>query len=325
MMSTKLRTAIMGDMADLITHAGQFHADEVMATAIIAEMSKRDRLVVHRATSVDHIAVQPTSIVYDIGGGQYDHHQPGRNGHRPTDGDLEIPYSSVGLIWRDYGINCCYYGVDSQEDAKRVWQMVDEELIKGIDALDNGVYPASAHDIQLMSINSIISGFNTNWDENSNKQNDRFLEAVELARMVFRNVLRNATSRVKARTAVIEAIKAAHDGVMIMDTFMPWINTFFSMEIEGMKKTTDSIYYVIFPSNRGGYQWRVVPLAPGSFEQRVNCPQEWWGKVNEELVNLTGIPSAQFCHANGFTGTCGEMVDAINMAKLAIEKGKKNF
>ena len=39
------------------------------------------------------------TIVLDIGGGKYDHHQRGGNGARENG----VPYASCGLIWREFG------------------------------------------------------------------------------------------------------------------------------------------------------------------------------------------------------------------------------
>ena len=38
-------------------------------------------------------------LVYDIGGGEFDHHQAGGNGQR----DNGVKYASCGLIWKSYG------------------------------------------------------------------------------------------------------------------------------------------------------------------------------------------------------------------------------
>lgn len=100
---TQVTTTTSMFEADLFTHSGTFHADEVMATAIIAEMTGKEELRVYRTNRMDDVYPSPDSIVYDIGHGQYDHHQKGGNGCRENG----VPYSSCGLIWRDFGMRIC--------------------------------------------------------------------------------------------------------------------------------------------------------------------------------------------------------------------------
>lgn len=156
MKSTKVVMSVRPMDADVFTHAGTFHADDVMATAIIAEMHPANTLTVHRTVSMDGIDLGPTNIVYDIGHGQYDHHQKGGNGARENG----IPYSSVGLIWRDFGMRICrFYAADN---AELVWKMVDTSLIQGIDAINTGVYPMTDFPCHAMTFSGVISGFNPN-------------------------------------------------------------------------------------------------------------------------------------------------------------------
>lgn len=75
-----------------ITHTGVFHADEVMATAIL--LKARGELNLMRTFKVPE-DISEDVIVYDIGGGKYDHHQKGGNGARENG----VPYSSAGLLW----------------------------------------------------------------------------------------------------------------------------------------------------------------------------------------------------------------------------------
>ena len=81
--------------AKFITHAGSFHADDVMATVLL-EILYEDILLA-RVAEIDE--KDTDAFVYDIGLGKYDHHQDDK-----VRRDNGIAYSSVGLIWRDYGI-----------------------------------------------------------------------------------------------------------------------------------------------------------------------------------------------------------------------------
>ncbi|NHM16527.1 hypothetical protein GMI69_07645 [Eggerthellaceae bacterium zg-887] len=82
--------------ADCITHSGVFHADEVLGTVIL-EKAFGD-LAVARVAEVPADLADDV-IVYDIGRGKYDHHQPGGNGQRENG----VAYASAGLLWKAFG------------------------------------------------------------------------------------------------------------------------------------------------------------------------------------------------------------------------------
>lgn len=84
--------------ANLITHGGIFHADEIFATVILAKANPDKELRLCRTFNVDN--AQAGAIVYDIGGGRFDHHQRGGNGCRENG----VPFAAAGLIWQEYGM-----------------------------------------------------------------------------------------------------------------------------------------------------------------------------------------------------------------------------
>ena len=82
--------------ANCITHAGTFHADEIFATIILSKVMPEITLI--RLQEMKE-KVDKDVIVYDIGGGKFDHHQLGGNGERENG----IKYAACGLIWKQYG------------------------------------------------------------------------------------------------------------------------------------------------------------------------------------------------------------------------------
>lgn len=317
MKDTKILMTYNMESADCFTHSGTFHADEVMATAIIAEASDKVGVCVYRTPTLNGVSLSWDSIIYDLGGGKYDHHQKGGNGVRENG----IPYSSCGLIWRDFGMKICQAAGTTNQGL--IWKLVDEALIQGIDAIDNGVIPKGDSPCKVMSLSGVISSFNTNWDDPDYFQDNRFLEAVNMARTVFKNVLSGAISKAKAFDNVMRAVDASNEGLMVLDTFMPWQEFMFSCDTDERIEKSKDILYVIYPSNRGGYQWRVVPMVPGSFEQRNHVPENWKGLTGDELVKVSGISTATFAHPNGFIGGASEKSDCIEMARKAISLGKR--
>lgn len=289
--------------ANAITHSGVFHADEVMATAILNKVF--DNLILCRTFKVPAEVAAPV-IVFDIGGGQYDHHQKGGNGCRENG----VPYSSCGLIWRDFGH--MIPEVSESANPELVWSLIDRDLILGIDAIDNGKMPKTDAICKPMTVSAAISGFNPSWDSTEDSDT-AFLKAVEFTTLILDNALAYAVSKAKAESIVEEAIDRTEGPVMVLDKFAPWQEFIFSSKNEKAK----DILFVVFPSNRGGYNWQCVPVSLGSFAQRHPVPQEWRGLNSKALQDVTGVNTATFCHNAGFIGGAETLEDAIRLAQIA--------
>ena len=67
------------DEANCITHSGRFHIDDVISTIFLSKLKKNVILI--RMPTIKNINVE-NKIVYDIGLGEFDHHQKNRNGQR---------------------------------------------------------------------------------------------------------------------------------------------------------------------------------------------------------------------------------------------------
>ena len=289
--------------ATVITHSGTFHSDEVLATVILEKVL--GNITICRTFKVPEELADDV-IVYDIGFGMYDHHQKGGNGARENG----VPYAAAGLIWKDFGRQL----VADTCNPDLVWNLIDRDLIQGIDATDNGKIPKVDYPAQAMTFSQAISSFNPNWDSEMSTD-DAFAKAVEFAKIVFDNVLANTVSKANAQDIVDEAIESSVNNIMVLDRFVPWQEFIFS---SANNKASD-ILFVVFPSNRGGYNWQCVPDALGSFGMRKAVPDEWKGLRDLELQNVTGVVTATFCHPEGFIGGATTLEDAIALAKLAVE------
>lgn len=288
--------------AQLITHGGVFHADDVMATVILAKLF--GEVTVCRTFKVpDNLSQNP--IVYDIGFGKFDHHQTGGNGVRKNG----VPYAACGLIWKEFG-NIL---LKDTCNPLYIWRNLDNNLIQGIDAVDNGAMPSVNYPAHALSFSQAIFAFNPSWD--SEETNDEaFVRAVAFAEIVFDNALKQAESKAKAKRIIEKAIEKEKDHIMVLDQFAPWKEHIFTSRNEKAK----DIQFVLYPSLRGGYNWECVPAEPGSFAQRKPVPPEWKGLRDEDLQKVTGIATAIFCHPAGFIGSAETLDDAISMAKIAI-------
>lgn len=286
--------------ANAITHGSLFHADEVLATAILGHVIPN--LFVARVYNVPKV-LDPSVIVYDIGNGPYDHHQRVGNGER----DNGVPYASAGLIWRRYGHEVCKNTADPED----VWEYVDRFLVQGVDASDNGVLPAIKYQAQAMSVAQIVSGFYPVWDADMTPDvrgltaaDYAFVRAVEFVSTILDNTIKFADAKARAKYRVEEAIDNAEDGVMVLSQYMPWKECL----LKNTSAKAADIRVVVYPDKRNGYAWCTVP-------HRAEAPDAWRGLNGEALQEVTGCKTAVFVHTGGFLGGARALEDSISMAK----------
>lgn len=116
------------DNANCITHSGKFHVDDVISTIFLSKLKKN--IILIRVPTIKNINIE-NKIVYDIGFGEFDHHQKNRNGQRKNG----IYYSSIGLLWNKFGKK--YLESLKVRNVDKTFQYIDQELIQYIDATDN--------------------------------------------------------------------------------------------------------------------------------------------------------------------------------------------
>lgn len=294
--------------ANLITHGGKFHADDVFSTAFMGEVI--DNPVVFR-TNVVPDDIDSSVVVYDVGFGKFDHH------HKDFDLRHEngVKYASFGLLFREYGLK--YLEKFDKKYASILFTMLEHDLIEGIDAIDNGEFPVIDSVYNYKSLDGIIGDFNAAWNEDVD--NDiNFMEAVEVARKILIYDIKRLLAKAQAKEIVDLAIEKSKDNVMYLDEYMP----FKDFVITSNNPKALDIYFCITPSNRGGYCVHTIPKNKNTHETRCDFPSSWGGLIDDELQKVSGVKSATFCHSSLFLGVCGTLEDAYLMAEIA--KSVKN-
>lgn len=261
-----------------LTHAGQFHSDDVFATAFLKILFPKIKIT--RAFSVPE---DFDGIVYDIGFGRYDHHQADKEIR-----ENGVPYAAFGLLWRDFGSR-----VVSEREAKKF----DKNFVQPLDESDNtGNYCAMAE---------VMANFNPSWDSEIPTES-RFWDAVSIAKRFLANYIERYNSSKRADSLVEEAMNKGDGTTLVLERHLPW-----------KRKVCKSTYKsVIYPSNRGGYSIQIVPIAYDDNTLSANFPEEWRGKTPEELASLSGIDGLRFCHASGFLAVAETLEDALKVAAL---------
>lgn len=271
-----------------------------MATAILKEVYEVE-LVRTRDTKI----LDKLDIVYDVGGGELDHH--GLDKVYREDG---IPYAASGLVWNKFGGQVISNKNSSlgEEEVETVIKHIDRKLIEGIDALDNGVW-IDTTEIPLMNISSIISGFNPNWK--SDKDEDvAFNEAVQVASSILNNAVDNRLSVLKARECVVKAYeKRKTKELLILNKYCPYGETLRDID------ENNEVLYVIYPRKDS---YAIQTIRNDNREDKKKLPASWAGKRDKELALVTGVKDAVFCHTGRFLAVAGSLEGIMKMAKLAL-------
>jgi uncharacterized UPF0160 family protein len=295
----------------IATHDGSFHADEVFAVAALMLLGEpvsvirtRDRETLAKADVRIDVGFR-----YDPVTGDFDHHQRDFDRVRPNG----VRYASFGLIWREFGARVC-------DGDQEVADAVDISLVCGVDANDTGqqLTESRIDGVFPLTVNGLIGGFNARWDETLTPEQERlrFEEAVDLARgIVAREVLSAAAGRRSARV-VQEAIATATDPRLIeLPVNAPWKQV--------LVPAAPDALFVVYPK-RQGFGLEAVPRELGSFANRRDLPAQWGGLEGADLVAVTGVPDALFCHAKRFLVVAASHDGVTQLAKLALDQPQRS-
>ena len=212
-MNKKIEIIKESDKADLITHSGNFHADEVFATVVLSKLIDKENITLCRISAITQ---NEKGIVYDIGYGEYDHHQPGGNGERLNG----VKYAAFGLIWKAFGKE--YLKSINATNIDDVWEAIDKKLVQNVDSIDNGQLKISTQfDFEVITLSNVISMYNSNWDDENENQDEQFLKALDLANNIFERIVKNAISKMNAKEKIEMSIKKSKNHILVLDEFMP--------------------------------------------------------------------------------------------------------
>ncbi len=174
-------------------------------------------------------------IVYDVGGGMFDHHSEPRE-CRPNG----VPYAAFGLLWR-----WC-----SGEHQAR---LMDENFIQPLDLNDNTG--------EQNSLADAIGSFNPLWDSKDDPTSA--WRAVPVAKQILENEIAAANAVNRADDTVRRAYANMRDGIVVLPAYMPWKN--------GLYKT-DAIFVVTPASAAGTALSASTTTAPSAASSRSRWP-----------------------------------------------------
>ena len=267
--------------ANSITHSGTFHADDVFSTAFL-ELYLGDRFV-YRTNNIDLSKVNDNQIVYDTGRGKFDHHQL-----EALKRENGITYCSFGLLWKEFGKD--FLQKRKFQLVDRSWEMFDKDIVEGIDADDNGIFPSINAKFNVKMIPGIIKTFNPSFNTDQT-ESSQFEKACVLAKMILEE------------DQVLDLMDdlGENDKYLVLPVYLPYEETVLASD------AAKNVLFVAYPSNRGGYAIKTVPKSMDDKTSRMSFPAEWAGLEGEALQEVSGIPGLTFCHATRFLVSCKDL------------------
>ena len=256
----------------IYTHGGVFHADETFACAFLKMLNP--------SVEIQRVFKAPEEtneheLVIDIGGGRYDHHQEGAK-RRPDGGKR----AAVGLIWEEVK--------DLLFKTKEAKDFFEKSYIVPVETQDNG---GEVNPLSLM-----IGAMNPTWDETPSKGGEYFEKAVEVFSALIKREQEREEAEMRGESIIKEALKAMRkEGrkYAVLEQFAPW---------QSILPQTAALF-VIFPSNRGGWNLQCVPTAPNGRESKQILPP---------IEELNGC---KFRHPAGFLASFSTREEALSAAE----------
>ena len=270
-------------MYHVATHSGKFHADDVLAFAMLKEFLSSE-LKLTRTRDMSLIA--QADIVFDVGGifnpqnGRFDHHQKSYEG----------PLSSAGMVlnWLE----------SEAHITSQMAKTLRERIVNYVDDVDNGrVFPSPSTPCFSTIVDSYNQGCN-----NLEAFNDAFVKASQFAQTMVKGLKIEIEEVAEAKSVVDSAMRdaeARHSNIIVLSEYIKWKPAYF--ELGGAEHQTE---FIVFPTLQNTYQCVAISPEENSFAQKRSFPVEWAGLVDDELSAICGVHDAVFCHKNRFLFIC---------------------
>ena len=231
------------DIERIVVHGVKFHADDVFCVAM-ASLCFPNAEIVRTNTVPEEYKSDAKTIVADIGGGKYDHHQA--DAEKRENGER---YAACGLLFRDLK-NMLFRGVEDY------CENFETLFIIPIERADNGG--------ENNPLSEAVSSFNPGWDTDKD-YDEAFAEAVDFARGIILREIRRAISEGTAKRIVQEAFDKSDGDIVELPMYLPWRRY--------LVPTTAR--FAVYPSYRGGYNLQVVPASLDSKKAKQDLPEAW--------------------------------------------------
>ena len=157
------------------------------------------------------------------------------------------------------------------------------------------------------SLCDAIGFFNPTWDS-PDSADDRFFEAVAVAKQILTRQIESANAVNRADEKVRAAYAASKEGIVVLPCYLPWKN--------GLYKT-DALF-VVYPSQRGGWSAQCV-TDHRTKKPKLPFPASWAGQSQEVIEARSGLEGISFCHASRFLITAKDKATAVAACRQVLK------
>lgn len=280
------------------THDGTFHADEVMACALLLFFNRIDKDKILRSRDAKELSkceyVCDVGGVYDPSQKLFDHHQVGYEGALSSAGMILLHLQNEGFI-------------DQKE-----FEFLSGSLIKGVDEEDNGIKESR---FGRCTFSDVIANFlPVRYDSREEAVKAAFFEALQFALGHLTRLVERFQYLQSCRE-IVQSAMALRKNYMVFDQPIPWQDLFFEMGGED-----HPALFLVMPS---GAHWKVRGIPPNfkkRMEVRIQQPREWAGLLEKQLEEVSKIPGAIFCHKGLFISVWKTKENAMQALKACLKE-----
>lgn len=289
----------------IVCHNGLMHSDDVLAAAFLSSVF---RLLNHPFTikrmngkEANKYANNPAYLIFDVGGGRYDHHDKKHMKYREgCNAYVEngFPYAAFGLLWKDFGksylteVFKAQTGKNPSDDlVEKFFQEFDRKYVSVIDNRDNNGPKIASN------ISDAITAMNGRTPCDAN-----FIAAVAWSQIAFDAWINSTINAMEDEQELNEALNNLSNDALVLE-----LEHHLKLS-GGVHEKCPNLHYVIYPSIRDEGYWNITALADGA--NKIICPF---------IPDTSKYKDVSFVHASGFMAVCKSKEAAIS-ACLQNEK-----
>lgn len=299
----------------IAVHDGTPHADDIFSIATLRIIYPDCDVVRTRSNK----KLKQADIRVDVGNKyqppvDFDHHQISFNLTR-KDGR---PYASAGLValhfWKEL----------IKSNNKDVFRRVDDQLFSFIDAVDCGVETYTRLEpYRVFDLHAVLGQFipHASTIKHLRKSEQRafcdakFMQAVDFAKNVIIHEVDQAHQWIKDQDMIKRAIKTSFTKdprLIVLKRHCGWGQTV-------ARLAPDALFVVSHDEVVRTWSLQTVPIPGQQFSSKKLLPASWAGKRSKELIEVTGIQDAVFCHRDRFLAVAKTKEGILEMADRVLD------
>lgn len=291
----------------ITTHNGQFHADEVVAFTFLKFIM--NDIEFERTRNLE--IIESSDIVIDVGMkyepdmNRFDHHQDSCN--ITFSEKYNIPMSSAGMVYKKYGKEYLNKLLSDEIEDELYYEFYDN-VIKEIDAIDNGIKNQDMNFYIQTGISRMISRFNYFDVFDEQKQYEQFYKASNYAQNILEIIANDLYMKRKLFNDEYSKIKeiinnTSEKYIIVNFDCINWYKCI--MHYYNENKDKNKIEWIVYKDNKN---WRIRTISNESKKLK---------DENYLKNNITHPEQLLFVHKAKFIASAETLETIEEIAKLS--------